>query len=129
MATPATRDFRQHLEVETPEHVILDYEIAGVGSRALAAIGDTVVIVVWLMAVAYVLFRLSPPDSRWEQVILGIVFFLTIWGYFTFFEGLRGGQTPGKRWIGIRVVRDTGHPVTFGAAAIRNLLRVADFLR
>ena len=128
MTTPAMRDFRQHLEVETPEHVMLDYEIAGVGSRALAAIGDTVVIIVWMMAVAYVLFRLLPVGSRWGQVILGLVSFLTIWGYFTFFEGLRGGQTPGKRWVGIRVVRDTGHPVTLSAAAIRNLLRVADFL-
>ena len=52
-----------------------------------------------------------------------------VWnGYFILFEGLRRGQTPGKRVAGIRVVMDTGHPVTFGAAAARNLLRVADFL-
>jgi uncharacterized membrane protein SpoIIM required for sporulation/uncharacterized RDD family membrane protein YckC len=128
MATAGPRDFRQHLEVETPEHVLLDYEIAGVGSRALAAIGDMVVIFVWLIAVAYVIDQLFPANSRWGLVVGGVVSFLTIWGYFTFFEGLRAGQTPGKRWLGIRVVRDTGHPVTFGAAAARNLLRIADFL-
>jgi uncharacterized membrane protein SpoIIM required for sporulation/uncharacterized RDD family membrane protein YckC len=49
-------------------------------------------------------------------------------GYFILFEGLRRGQTPGKRAAGIRVVMDTGHAVTFGAATVRNLLRVADFL-
>src|SRR6185312_14049071 len=43
-------------------------------------------------------------------------------------EGVRGGQTPGKRIAGIRVVMDTGHAVTFSAAAVRNLLRTADFL-
>ena len=30
----------QHLEIETPEHVVLDLEIAGVGSRGLAALID-----------------------------------------------------------------------------------------
>ena len=41
---PALRprsDYRQHLEVETPEHVVLDLEIAGIGSRTLAAVLDT----------------------------------------------------------------------------------------
>ncbi|HEY7683396.1 MAG TPA: stage II sporulation protein M [Gemmatimonadales bacterium] len=128
MGAPTTQDFRQHLEVETPEHVLLDYEIAGVGSRALAAIGDTAVILLWLLALGYVVDQLFPVGSHWEFVVLSLTWFLTAWGYFAFFEGLREGQTPGKRWIGIRVVRDTGHPVTFGAAATRNLLRVADFL-
>lgn len=126
-APPAT-DFRQHLEVETPEHVLLDYEIAGVGSRALAAIGDVAVIIALLIASAYVLGDVIPVSGRWATLLYGLIVFLISWGYFTFFEGLREGQTPGKRWIGIRVVRDTGHPVTFGAAAARNLLRAADFL-
>jgi uncharacterized membrane protein SpoIIM required for sporulation len=52
-----------------------------------------------------------------------------VWtGYFIFFEGLRRGQTPGKRIVGIRVMMDTGHAVTLAAAAVRNLLRLADFL-
>ena len=50
MATRAPLDFRQHLEVETPEHVVLDYEIAGLGSRALAAIIDTLILIGWSMA-------------------------------------------------------------------------------
>ncbi len=128
MAAHDHRDFRQHLEVETPEHVLLDYEIAGVGSRALAAIGDSAVIAVWLIACAYVIGELLPAGGGWATIANIAVSFGTTWGYFTFFEGLRAGQTPGKRWLGIRVVQDTGHAVTFGAAAVRNLLRVADFL-
>src|SRR5207244_1814355 len=48
------------------------------------------------------------------------------WGYFLLFEALNGGRTPGKRLMGIRVVMDTGHPLTFTAAAVRNLVRIVD---
>ncbi|HEV8148802.1 MAG TPA: hypothetical protein VGP61_01315, partial [Gemmatimonadales bacterium] len=39
-------DYRQHLEIETPEHVILDYEVAGIGSRTLAAVADWLILLV-----------------------------------------------------------------------------------
>jgi uncharacterized membrane protein SpoIIM required for sporulation/uncharacterized RDD family membrane protein YckC len=124
----APTDFRQHLEVETPEHVILDYEIAGIGSRALAAIADWALLMLWTIALVYVFGEFRPAGGSWVLAVLVFLYFVSLWGYFTLFEGLRNGQTPGKRWLGIRVVRDTGHPVTFGAAAARNLLRFADFL-
>lgn len=123
----ARTDFRQHLEVETPEHVVLDYEIAGLGSRALATIIDTLLLGVWLLAVLIV-FTTQLNVGSWLGAVMSVIAFASIWGYFTFFEGLRRGQTPGKRRLGIRVVRDTGHAVSFGAAALRNLLRIADFL-
>jgi len=126
MPTSAT-DYRQHLEIETPELVVLDYEIAGLGSRALAAILDTLILTGWTVALFLLLAVLAPGDST-VMAIGFVIYFASLWGYFAFFEGLRGGQTPGKRRVGIRVVRDTGHAVTLGAAAIRNLLRVADFL-
>lgn len=127
MKTPAAPDYRQHLEIETPELVVLDYEIAGLGSRALAAILDTLILFGWTVALFFLILSLAPGDST-IMAIGTVVYFASLWGYFAFFEGLRGGQTPGKRRVGIRVVRDTGHAVTLGAAALRNLLRVADFL-
>ena len=42
---PAPPDYRQRLLVETPEHVTLDLEIAGIGSRALAALIDVLILV------------------------------------------------------------------------------------
>lgn len=122
------QDFRQHLEVETPEHVLLDYEIAGIGSRALAAILDTVILGAWITLLFFLTAILSLGLGEWTFAVFGVVSFTSMWGYFTFFEGLRGGQTPGKRRLGIRVVRDSGHALSFGAAAARNLLRIADFL-
>lgn len=124
-------DYRQHLEVETPEHVVLDLEIAGIGSRTLAAVLDMLVLIAGalaLMTSIAILGGYGLSIGRFGGAILILVGFIVWTGYFILFEGLRGGQTPGKRIAGIRVVMDTGHAVTPGAAAVRNLLRVADAL-
>jgi uncharacterized RDD family membrane protein YckC/uncharacterized membrane protein SpoIIM required for sporulation len=130
-APPRRHDLRQHLEIETPEHVVLDYEIAGLGSRAAAALIDMLILASTGVAAGILLaimrgVGLSP--GRLGGAVLLLVAFAAWYGYFTFFEGLRGGQTPGKRRLGLRVVTDTGQPAGIGAAAIRNLLRPADFL-
>ena len=124
----APTDYRQHLEVETPEHVVLDYEIAGLGSRALAAVIDTLILASVILAA--VLFSAWAGDAvaALLRPLMTLALFALLWGYFALFEGFNDGQTPGKRWMGIRVIRDTGHPVSFREAAARNLLRVVDFL-
>ena len=127
----ASPDYRQHLEIETPEHVSLDLEIAGVGSRALAGVIDMVVLGATAFATVVCLGILAGFGFTLGRVapVLVVLGGFAVWnGYFILFEGLRRGQTPGKRVAGIRVVMDTGHPVTFGAATARNLLRIADFL-
>ncbi len=124
-------DYRQHLEVETPEHVVLDLEIAGIGSRTLAAVLDMLILGGSVLAVVIVLAIFGGYGltvGRLGGAILLLGGFVVWTGYFIVFEGVRGGQTPGKRIAGIRVVMDTGHAVTFSAAAVRNLLRTADFL-
>lgn len=135
MPVPQTRaphDFRQHMEVETPEHVVLDLEIAGVGSRLLAAVIDTAIL--GGLSLAFLLLTVVLADSGlmptgpWVSALLLGAAFLVWNGYYVFFEGLRQGRTPGKSRVGIRVVRDTGHPITLADAVTRNLLRLADFL-
>ena len=124
-------DYRQRLQVETPEHVMLDLEIAGVGSRALAALIDLLVLVgsalgVFILLVVFAGFGVT-IGSIGGALLLLLGF--AVWtGYFILFEGLWRGQTPGKRLVGIRVVSDTGNAVSLGAATARNLLRIADFL-
>ncbi len=122
------RDYRQHLEVETPEHVVIDYEIAGLGSRALAAIIDSAIIVSVIVALLFIAARATAEWAVWVIPVVTLAFFAVLWGYFALFEGLREGQTPGKRWLGIRVIRDTGHAATMRDAATRNLIRLIDFL-
>lgn len=122
-------DFRQQLDIETPEHVVVQIEVAGLGSRALAAILDVLILVIWTWAFQEVSGSLiGGAPGGWATAILILVNSAVYWIYFTGFEAWRGGQTPGKRLVGIRVIRDTGHGVTFSSAAIRNLLRIADFL-
>jgi uncharacterized membrane protein SpoIIM required for sporulation/uncharacterized RDD family membrane protein YckC len=121
---PGKAGYRQHLEVETPEHVVLDYEIAGVPSRILAAAADWAILT--LLGMVTVLGLNLWRSLSWLFALQLLVLFIIVWGYFSGFEGLRRGQTPGKRWLGIRVIRDTGHGVGFADAALRNLLLPAD---
>jgi uncharacterized RDD family membrane protein YckC len=127
----APTDYRQHLEIETPEHVTLDLEIAGIGSRALAGVIDMLLLVGAALAVVLAVGILTGFGYTLGRVAPALLMLggFAVWnGYFVLFEGMRRGQTPGKRLAGIRVVMDTGHAVTLGAAAARNLLRVADFV-
>jgi uncharacterized RDD family membrane protein YckC/uncharacterized membrane protein SpoIIM required for sporulation len=127
----ATPDYRQRLLVETPEHVTLDLEIAGIGSRALAALIDILILVGSALGTLIVLGIVAGFGVTFGSLggaVLLLVGFAVWNGYFILFEGLRQGQTPGKRFVGIRVVGDTGNAVGLGAAVARNLLRIADFL-
>src|SRR5258707_2968879 len=57
-----------------------------------------------------------------------LVLFLGFSAYFAFFEWIWSGQTPGKRWLKLRVIREDGRPITFFEAAVRNLLRSFDMM-
>ena len=123
------------VEIETPEHVAFTYTIAGVGSRAAAAIIDYAYcfgIVVVLGIVAQLAMRavgrsmLDGSAPGWIFALLVMGQFVVSWGWYVLWEGLADGQTPGKRHLGLRVVQEGGYPVTFASSAVRNLLRAID---
>jgi uncharacterized RDD family membrane protein YckC len=66
--------------------------------------------------------------ASWALALLLFIIFLITWGYYIFFEGLRQGSTPGKKLVGIRVIRQDGLPIGLREAALRNLVRAADML-
>ncbi len=122
-------DLREHFGVETPEHVELHLELAGVGSRAAAALFDTVLVVGGMVLIALVAGALGESAvalGRWALALLILVYVFSFFGYFALFEALNGGRTPGKKALGIRVVMETGHAVTPTAAVVRNLVRLMD---
>lgn len=122
-------DLSRRLEVETPEHILLQFELAGVGSRAAAAVLDLAILAAVFLSLYFVFSAggaLGELVASWADALLVALNFLIYWGYFALFEGLASGRTPGKRSLGLRVVMDTGHPVTPAAAIIRNLVRIAD---
>lgn len=123
----------RHTEVETPEHVALQYELADLGSRFAALLVDNIAVVavlalLWGGLDLAVDAALAPPEWLRElrTAVLTLVSFVWWWGYFVLYEGLRDGQTPGKRLMRIRVVHDGGYALTVRGAAIRNLVRVVD---
>jgi uncharacterized RDD family membrane protein YckC len=65
---------------------------------------------------------------KWVKAILIVIVFLIFSSYFAFFEWIWNGQTPGKRWLKLRVIREDGRPVTFWEAAVRNLVRTLDMM-
>ena len=123
----------QTVDVETPELVVVTYTIAGVGSRVAAALIDYAIC---LLAYFTVLVGSSSLGARsiiggargaaWGAAVLYLLLFVILWGYYVLFEGLADGQTPGKRLLRLRAVRDGGYSVTFGASAVRNLVRLLD---
>src|SRR3712207_3869788 len=113
-AAPAPRARGPHasldqlVEVETPEQIVFSYTVAGVGSRAAAAIIALAIVAVALTAL-YGLVALAIPGpgigrSGRAIAVLVAAQFALFWGYYVAFEGLWDGQTPGKRHVGIRVV-------------------------
>jgi uncharacterized RDD family membrane protein YckC len=123
--------FEDRLTIETPEGVPLELTLAGVGSRCAAALIDYVFQAIILVALGLVLgygAGLSPGTSALDGAFWILGFFLVFWGYDVAFEVLNSGQTPGKRMNGLRVVRESGAPVTFGTSAVRNVIRIIDLL-
>lgn len=124
--------------IETPEQIELAYEVAGIGSRFLAAIIDTLLLGLLQLLLAVAIFVVGTQFERFVAsttntfslliAIWALLSFLLFWGYYLFFELLWNGQSPGKRLFGLRVVREGGRPITFAASAIRNLVRIIDFL-
>jgi uncharacterized RDD family membrane protein YckC len=128
----------RQVTIVTPENAEITYELAGLGSRMVACLLDTliqlglalVVIIPMLIAGALgmVYGGIVSQMSGWVEAIAVMGVFLLIWGYYLGYEAARNGQTPGKRVLRVRVVRDNGQPIDFSCAAVRNLMRYIDFL-
>jgi uncharacterized RDD family membrane protein YckC len=117
------------LVVATPERVAFDYQVAGLGTRALAQVLDLlilsgVLVGVWLAAIAISAFG---QDTLGGLVAI-IGSFAIVFGYFWASEAFWSGQTVGKRVFRLRAVGDRGEPLTLAQAGIRNVVRLVDFL-
>lgn len=120
--------------IETSESVELQRPLAGIGSRALAGLLDALILglvytsLFLLCWVAGVFSGGVSEVMNWVGAVLILVVFLIAWGYFILFELVMNGQSPGKKAVKMRVVQEEGAGLPFSASAIRNLLRVVDFL-
>ena len=114
--------------IVTPEAVVLEFELASVGSRLVAQILDVFVRLVLLNIVAIIANPVSIGGGDAAVVIIIVIGgFLIVFGYPVVCEVWWNGQTVGKRAVGLRVVTVEGAPVRFRHAAIRSLLALVDF--
>lgn len=130
------------LVIETPEHVELNFALATIGNRFLACAIDHAVQVISFIGVYIVarslsaslrtaeslIFKDAKGISLWIVAGLIAAGFMIFFGYFIFFETIWSGQTPGKRWMKLRVIQEDGRPINFFAALTRNLIRFADMI-
>lgn len=120
------------LEVETPEHVVLRYDLAGGGNRGFAATLDffiATLLTAGAIAVWVLLSNLLPRGTlRGFEGLAVMTTVLLGWSYFVLLEWLWNGQTIGKRAFGLRVITADGSPAPFAAVLVRNLVRIVDFL-
>jgi uncharacterized RDD family membrane protein YckC len=120
------------LRFETPERVALHLELAGLGARAFAYLLDVLAIfLLWVLGL--ILHSISGDLLRelqaltWAGQLLAVAaVLLTGWGWDVAWEVLAAGRTPGKRALGLRVVRADGGPVGLAESLVRNLLRAVE---
>lgn len=114
--------------IDTPESIEFGYDVAGIGTRFVAAVIDTAFfsILLFIAQRVYIGTDSNPSDLAYQIFFFFCIF--TVLVYYIAFERFWNGQTPGKRLLGIRVVQEAGKPLTFTGSLIRNLLRLIDFV-
>lgn len=123
------------LNIDTPELVVIEMPIAGIGSRFIAILVDYLIWTAAFLVLALVgtvvfsaLSVFGKISAGWALSLALLGIFLFHWGYFTLFEALSNGRTPGKRVAKIRVIHRSGRAVSFVESLGRNLVRVIDYL-
>jgi uncharacterized RDD family membrane protein YckC len=116
--------YEDHRTISTPEGVQLDLPLAGIGSRFMALIIDSLIEIVVLIAVILGAYAIGGEVAA---TIVGLCGVLAAYvGYHVVMEVFGGGRTVGKRATGLRVVSDGGGQVGLRASLIRNFLRLLE---
>ena len=122
-------------ELELPEEINLQLEVANVGSRTLAILADVALCGLVLLTIYTVTFFagrdvaadwVTQLGSGALQIVLILAIFGFQWVYFNLFEWLWNGQTPGKRMLHLRVIKMDGAPVSWIDVFLRNIARPID---
>ena len=109
---------------ETPEGIEYTLYPAGIYSRFCAYALDSVF--QWLLLAAFMIIYSFALDAVAGMWFVLLVRFALDWFYHVICEQCFRGQTPGKRFLGLRVVESDGSPVSAASSLIRNLLRFVD---
>jgi len=120
----------QQVAIHTPQNVEIGFALADVGKRIQAKIIDYFIIGLLFYIFDYLFSSFAAPYLNaydyWSQIALINLFFLPIYTYSLWFEILLHGQTPGKFFSKIQVLRLDGLPYSWENALVRWMFTLVD---
>lgn len=127
------QNIHDQISIDTPELVSIEMPLAGIGSRFIALLVDyliwgagLVVLLILALLTLPAMRAFNIKSAQWAEAIVIFLIFLLNWGYFTLFEALWNGRTPGKRVVRIRVIQRSGRSIGLLESMARNLVRYVD---
>jgi uncharacterized RDD family membrane protein YckC len=112
----------QTVTVRTTQNVVIQYPAASLGDRIFAYLIDLAIIIAYFILIAFVI----SGTGMVSVALIITLFMIPAFLYHVLFEIFMDGQSPGKKQMGIKVVRLDGTPPTIGNYIIRWLLRLVE---
>jgi Predicted membrane protein/domain len=115
------------VKVQTTQNVEINYEIASLGDRVVAALIDYGVLIAYMLTISVIVYFLNQLDIQGDWLlILLMMLCLVIIFYDLLCETLMEGQSIGKKIMKIKVIKLDGTQPSFGSYFMRWMLRIVD---
>jgi len=119
----------QTIEIQTTQNVNIEYPVASVGDRVVAAIIDQLIMVGYLIAIIFLyiwLLALTEGSVLYYPVAYFVILFLPVFFYHLLCETFLNGQSFGKKIMKMRVVKLDGRQAGIGSYFLRWILAPID---
>ena len=114
----------EKIQIETTQNVTIDYDVASIGDRILAALIDYLIIFGYVIAILIVASILENSFPR--SIAFWVIIYLPIFFYDLVFELFLDGQSVGKKFRKIKVVKLDGSQPSFINYFLRWIIRPID---
>lgn len=118
-----------NLRINTTQNIIISFNNASLGKRILAFFLDLLFMLLYFIAIYFVwnnYLRAYTISDSFGTMAIGVLIFLPILFYSLAFEILLQGYTPGKKILGLRVIKIDGSQASAGDYFIRWVMRLID---
>jgi len=119
----------QTIEIQTAQNVNIEYPIASVGERVVAAIIDQLIMVGYIIAMIFLyiwILNITEGTSMYFPVAYFVIWFLPVFFYQLLCETFLNGQSFGKKLMKMRVVKLDGSQAGIGSYFLRWILAPID---
>jgi uncharacterized RDD family membrane protein YckC len=118
-----------NVKVQTTQNVEINYEIASLGDRILAALIDYGVLIAYMLTISVIVYVLNQLDMQDDWLLIPLmILYLVIIFYDLLCEMLMDGQSVGKKVMKIKVIKLDGTQPSFGSYFMRWILRIVDIV-